>query len=672
MKLFVFFLAAFIGLAAFQDVSVPGDLLNRISSTPADIDVEYEDTEPTPEPLSEPQTEEPPDAFYDRRTKSPPVNGNFKPLCETDERRGSNNQGYWECDIVTPYPGRVHGDEEDQDPFPGRDPGRDRDYSTQDPNRDLDDYEPPEEEIVTQTANPITSTVTVPTYNETEYNCPIGKVQVGNRCLPTSTKRCPRDQEERNGTCVKVEITCPLQFHREGSRCVQNPICPSFYKWQNGRCELTSPIDCPTGSVWSGNKCEVIVIDCEPGFILRYGECTREEIFCMPGEIQVGKECHKHPDECEPGYEVGRSGFCERITVRCREGYQPYNNTCILVSIVCPRGYDKVSGTCVKYILVTKPTLRTTRTTTTRPTRRSTWPTRSSLPIRSTDTPSIDGSMNKNTPASGAPEAVCPHGYNHYHSLCYKCRHGTNWTGNNCVNRDGGGSMPNININVYGGGNSRPSENGGKGSNIINNIQPVNNTIFNINNISHPVTLHNVNENNIYIYMDAQCHDGSIRTIVVKNNETTNGCTDVTGSPRKDGDAESDDNEEDKSKCCEVVTPRRCRERVDHRWNCIHRRYKYCGKFCIADRVYLKPHSTVFKDGTLTVAPIEPGRTVVPCFGATCPPVGKLRSPSMISTGSLILLNFRLFRMHGWLVQLLISMLHLSLSSQRMHLLEPG
>lgn len=242
---------------------------------------------------------------------------------------------------------------------------------------------------------------------------------------------------------------------------------------------------------------------------------------------------------------------------------------------------------------------------------------------------------------------VCPEGFLFYNHKCYRCPESYNFCDGFCLKNTipcnvpytpypPSPGHPNININIKISHDKRsPSD---EKKHVIQYIDPVNNTIVNFNNFTHPITLNNVNENNIHIYTDTQCADGTIRTTIIRNNETISGCTDVdapadsTTKKREtelEGDDDDDDNEneeeeeEDKSKCCEIVTPRKCKKRSEDQWMCSHRRYKYCGKFCIADRLYMRPPSTTYKNQILTIAPSPENKWIKPCYGRECPAVGK-------------------------------------------------
>lgn len=241
---------------------------------------------------------------------------------------------------------------------------------------------------------------------------------------------------------------------------------------------------------------------------------------------------------------------------------------------------------------------------------------------------------------------VCPDGFLFYNHKCYRCPESYAFCNGFCLKNTIPCNIPytpypsphhpNININIkISQGEKRSS--GSETKNVINYIEPVNNTIVNVNNFTHPITLNNVNENNIHIYTETQCTDGTIRATVVKNNETITGCLNVDApsestTKKRDTEFDGDDNEEeeeeeeDKSKCCEVVTPRKCKKRTTDQWICSHRRYKYCGKFCIADRLYMRPPTTTYNNQVLTIAPAPENRWIKPCYGKECPAVGKFLS----------------------------------------------
>lgn len=165
-------------------------------------------------------------------------------------------------------------------------------------------------------------------------------------------------------------------------------------------------------------------------------------------------------------------------------------------------------------------------------------------------------------------------------------------------------------------------------------MPPINNTIININNITRPVYLNNMNTNNIYIYSSAKCEDGSIKTVIVKNNnETISECTNVNGKSSTttmspDFEFETTDPTEDKDdehnhQCCDIYTPRRCKQE-NKTWICGHRKYQYCLPFCgNRSKIFLQPKRPVYQ-GIILVVPALQIPNPNYCYGRHCkPPIGK-------------------------------------------------
>lgn len=159
-------------------------------------------------------------------------------------------------------------------------------------------------------------------------------------------------------------------------------------------------------------------------------------------------------------------------------------------------------------------------------------------------------------------------------------------------------------------------------------IAPINNTIVNINNITHPIHLNNFNENNIHVYSSVKCPDGSIGMMIRKNNETTFVCnnltedvTTTTRRPLKDDEfEESNERSEENSNnfCCDVHTPRRCKKDERNDWRCGHRRYVYCGSFCGArKKIYLQPRNVIYQ-GSVLIVPADLDRGNGWCTGRHC------------------------------------------------------
>lgn len=562
-RIFVLIAALLVGSIKCQDVAIPGDLLPTIApkttTTTTEQIVSYDET--TLSDFDDDHTHETP-------TLSPPENQ------QKGENGDDDNLGEWKntppLNILPP------SDDDDCDLPPKLDP-----IPLPVPPIYTPSTDKPEHEIINQ--------------------CPIGFILNGTKCTSQyPAHNCPSGYEWRDERCLLSQIVCPLNFDFDGSSCVERQICPPNHIWKDNKCITPEP-QCPPGYKWNSLRCEVATIQCQPGSVLRGNECVIESITCPSGFTLINNQCIKPPPRCEPGYELQESGFCSQKNIKCPSGSVLINGECQRVSISCPPGFQEIGNQCY-------PIAATTTTT--------------QKPSHPHDIPQI-----------------CPEGFRFYQGQCYRCPSGYSFcrgkcvkTPKSCENSGSSQNSPPININVN-INFTRPIYYDHEGSqknpiNIFNNMEPINTTIVNFNNVTHPVTLNNVNENNIYIYTEVECEDGSIRTTVVKNNETITSCIDseqylpekneMTTVRRED---EENSAEVDENKCCEIVTPRQCKKRSEDQWICTHRRYKYCGKFCIADRLYMRPPTTTYNNKILTMAPAPQNHWIKPCYGHGCPPV---------------------------------------------------
>ena len=619
MKSFLLIFSLFlISSVATQDVRIPENLLEVTTIHQNVSDVDYEDVITT-ETVEDVEDTPPPDSLVDTRRPNivlpirpcqpsvipPQVIPPFYP-------RPPQHQP---CDVIQPTP---------------------------------PEFYPPEE---IQTSSPIVDETYVPAEKEESRLCPIGSVQNGSVCIDVYSNDCPQGYTRKNDRCVLSRTSCPLNFEWNGRSCVQRRICPINHVWRNERCELPVP-ECPIGWTFNGVSCQIDNIQCPPGSVVRGNECVDESFTCPMGFIEENDDCVKPQPICPQGYELNEfSGFCVQENLKCPPGSQRVNDGCKTIVVRCPSGTYQHGNQCYNIATPRNPTVPTRRPSVTVPTRR---------------------------PPSVPVPLTCPESYTLYNNYCYRCPlsynlcndqcvRGTgcenippqdprpdspaypyrcppdyNLCNNQCITGTGCGNAPSpiypnnqykspvINVNLY----SRNFGSSGGDRHIVHHVEPVNNTIVNINNVTHPITINNVNENNFYIYQDTQCADGSIRTVVVKNNETFNGCVDAnpdvnsnrdTDIPDKIKDVDNDEEGNgEQEKCCEIVTPRQCKKKNEGEWTCSHKRYRYCGNFCIADRLYLKPPSTTYNNNVLTIAPSRPENASPPCFGRNCPAFGLL------------------------------------------------
>lgn len=452
-----------------------------------------------------------------------------------------------------------------------------------------------------QPINPLTNKP-VPPEQEIITRCPEGTFQNGSHCVPQHEIQCPSGHvwNANDYRCVLSKIICPVNYEWDGKKCVQRQVCPPNYYWKNGRCILPDP-ECPRDTRWNGFRCEVVYKSCPHPFVLRNDECVEEKISCPIGHNMVNGECVKPLPLCQSNFEYNyETGFCEKVRLKCKEGTELINGKCQSNERTCPQGYQLINGLCYENPRPTLPPVIV-------PPENIVKPTYAPLPL-----PTYPPQVPK----------VCNEGFSYYEGQCYRCPNDYNFCNGGCSQEPSCGnnpsinypyppvnypSQPNININI------KPGEYGRSAAlqspvNIVNTIEPMNNTIININNITHPITLNNNNENNIYIYTETQCSDGTIRATIVKNNETTTSCveSDTSNIPER-----SMKNE----KCCDVVTPRQCKKRYGNQWMCTHKRYKHCGNACVDSRVFMRPQANTYQNQVLTMAPLTSGRSAQPYYG---------------------------------------------------------
>ncbi|XP_053680210.1 uncharacterized protein LOC128731134 [Anopheles nili] len=154
------------------------------------------------------------------------------------------------------------------------------------------------------------------------------------------------------------------------------------------------------------------------------------------------------------------------------------------------------------------------------------------------------------------------------------------------------------------------------------NSSPIKNKHLNISyekivqndNVINNETTHNTeNINNIVVHITRKMVNGAVKSIVIKNNETTvheekiesdqdaldSNCTleaVTTEAPAKD------------LPCCTIVSPRLCRRQQekenDPRWVCFHRKQYVCDKVCTAKVMYLRPRHPSFRHPWLVMPPM--------------------------------------------------------------------
>lgn len=545
MKLRIFLLLISLDFIVAQDVVVPEDLLKPKTTTPEyeDETLQHTDIETTTE-IKATTTK---DYIEDTTKGSLDLNPNNP---KSDQLTDNKLPLYVYPQYPNFYPNYLQNPQ----------------YETPNCNQNTPSYPP----VVIP---PIYESKTVDPEIEENIECPIGFIKSELTCIPLHSNNCPLNYVFKDEKCVLSQTVCPLNFEYDGTSCVERQVCPPNHVWEDGKCKSPEP-QCPSDWQWNGETCKANV-ECPSGFILKGKECIFETIICPNGFTLVNEKCEK-PSICMPGYELQESGFCIQINKRCPPGTVMVNEKCQETTVRCLPGYEKIGNQCYKIVEI--PTI----------------PPPSEI-ITTSNRPSITHPIDhppELTTESIIPDfsppplnRICPSDFIFYNGQCYRCPADYSLCNGMCLRKIApcrpnyptipmpmppnfypNFPIPNINIHLNIPNHDIPkhspsSRSDMKPINIINHIEPINNTIHNINNITHPVTLNNVNENNIYVYTDTQCADGKIRTTIIKNNQTIMGCDDNDSNLKLESTTTKEpvvrDEENAKpQKCCEIVTPR--------------------------------------------------------------------------------------------------------------------
>uniref|UniRef100_A0A182W0Y4 Uncharacterized protein n=1 Tax=Anopheles minimus TaxID=112268 RepID=A0A182W0Y4_9DIPT len=155
--------------------------------------------------------------------------------------------------------------------------------------------------------------------------------------------------------------------------------------------------------------------------------------------------------------------------------------------------------------------------------------------------------------------------------------------------------------------------------NIVNNHNVINNETT--------VIAHNVN--NVIVHVTRKKADGTLRTVVIRNNETTVYEEESsTIRPNKTDDYGKENCTEESTTtqapiqdlpCCTIVSPRVCRKQTDE-WVCFHRKQYVCSKVCTAKVMYLRTKKPSYQHPWLIMPPSRnPFARLNLCQGADCP-----------------------------------------------------
>ncbi|KXJ83160.1 hypothetical protein RP20_CCG008128 [Aedes albopictus] len=132
---------------------------------------------------------------------------------------------------------------------------------------------------------------------------------------------------------------------------------------------------------------------------------------------------------------------------------------------------------------------------------------------------------------------------------------------------------------------------------------PGKNVVNNLNTVNSPTNVTSHNINNVYVHITRHKSDGSIKTVVIRNNETTVYEEKPPQKTLTEKPVEPTTTEEPQpDKCCIIVSPRICRQQQDE-WVCFHRKHYRCGSFCTSNVMYLKPRRPFYHGSSLIMPP---------------------------------------------------------------------
>uniref|UniRef100_A0A182RBZ1 Uncharacterized protein n=1 Tax=Anopheles funestus TaxID=62324 RepID=A0A182RBZ1_ANOFN len=154
--------------------------------------------------------------------------------------------------------------------------------------------------------------------------------------------------------------------------------------------------------------------------------------------------------------------------------------------------------------------------------------------------------------------------------------------------------------------------------------------IVNNHNVINNDTTHNThNVNNVVVHLTRKKPNGVIKTVVIRNNETTvyeeepseKHSTKTDVSKKEDCPEEPTTTQApiENVTCCTIVSPRVCRKQTDE-WVCFHRKQYVCSKFCTAKIMYLRPREPRYRDPWLIMPPMKnPFARLNLCHSGVCP-----------------------------------------------------
>lgn len=308
-------------------------------------------------------------------------------------------------------------------------------------------------------------------------------------------------------------------------------------------------------------------LKCPQGFVPFYTECVRSLVQTETADVIL---------RCSPGYSLTADGYCVYSLSSYSAGQPGNTNANVAASAPsCPSGYHYKGNTC--WPLHTNPVVI------------------KQFPGSTASSSCPNGYYyNGHTCALNtgdikiAATYSCPTGYNYDKGQCMKrttsvkvqqgeivCPYGYSKVGNACQTKILSGSNGHLNSLTHtGDGQSSVLE-------IEKNLY-----VTTVNDINVPVNITNLNNQTMLV--DSQGN-------VLQPNDS--------GKPTEVPTEDITPNIGQGDKCCEVVSPRVCKQKPNNDWFCFHRRTEKCGKICIAPVIYIRPSQHMVRPGHMAIPP---------------------------------------------------------------------
>lgn len=479
----------------------------------------------------------------------------------------------------------------------------------------------------------------------TTFECPDGFQLDAERmhCIE-NTPRCP------NGYEYNAADSVCQQTNEAITQAVLKPMCPDAFTIHGYYCHhshnknvVTEPI-CPNGYLMLNNTCVVF----NENFIVNNTVTTFTTPICPPLYEFFNNSCFINRTNalpvspiCPPGYYLSNN-MCilllESVAPMCPIHYvfDDARNLCILNTNTtqlqtapqfCPDDYFLSHNLCIKHqqqrivdenVTKCSPHYRFNGTICVR-----VGTTGTDIPVEPID---LENPVTEPTPAAATTpsillpcpngyelfngtcniiQPICPNGFTYYNRACYRIYNLTQ--GNNNI----WPTQP----------QSHPINNADTGAGEIVLEFSITNTINNNNTIYAPINVHVPNRNLIQVQASKGNNDNGdtgngndnsnnihrMTNIIlpIQNHSTKLNNGNVLDINNKNEDEENGIISEQHEKCCEILSPRHCKQAIDSdEWICYHQNNHICSyEYCTQPKIFLKARRVQYSNSVLTMPP---------------------------------------------------------------------